>query len=531
MHRLLLQLSCLFVCSFCLAQDAPLWMRYPAISPDGETIVFSYKGDLYRVDRQGGQAYPLTLHNAHEFMPVWSADGKHIAFASDRYGNYDVFVLPAEGGKAQRLTHHSADDHPSAFAPDGKSVLFSSARLDAFSNQQFPSRVLPELYEVPAEGGRVRQVLTTAAQQASYNRDGSLIVFHDRKGYEDPFRKHHQSSVTRDLWSYNTQTGEYLQLSQFAGEDRHPIVAPDQQHIYYLSEEKGDFNIFKMALDKAGKSEQISFFEKHPVRSLSISNDGLMCFGFNGEIYTMQEGQKAQKVSIKIAADARYNDEKIVEVKSDITEMALSPNGKEVAFVVHGEVFVASIKKGTTKRITNTPEQERSVSFSPDGRAILYASERNGSWNVYHSALTRESESYFFNSTVLKEEVVIDSPAEEFQPAYSPDGKEVAYLEERTALKVVNLASKKVREISPQNKNYSYSDGDQHYKWSPDGKWFFLNFLQDQSWTDQAGLVSADGTGEIINLSKSGYGANSPRWEMDGKMMLYFSSRDGMKNH
>ncbi|MEN0005697.1 MAG: S41 family peptidase [Bacteroidota bacterium] len=531
MKRLFIHLVLLLTTTVVLAQEVPLWLRYPAISPDGATILFTYKGDIYRVPTAGGPAVPITLHNARDYMPVWSHDGKQIAFASDRYGNYDVFIIPAEGGTAERLTYHSASDYPSDFSADNSKVLFTSSRQDAALNQQFPSGVLPELYQVPAKGGRVGQVLTTAAELARCSADGQTIVFHDRKGYEDAFRKHHTSSVTRDVWSYDVKTEAYTKLTDFEGEDRNPILAPDQQHIYYLSEANGDFNIHKMALDKPGKGTQISFFENHPIRSLSMSKAGLLCFSYNGELYTMREGQKAQKVVVSISADARYNEQRIVDVKSDIRDMALSPNGKEVAFVVRGEVFVASVKEGTTKRITSTPEQERNVSFSPDGRSILYAGERDGSWNVYQTSLTRDVEKYFFSSTVLKEEAVIATAAEEFQPAYSPDGKEVAYLEERTALKVLNLESKKVRQITTKESNYSYSDGDQYYEWSPDGKWFLLNFLQPNQWTDQAGLVSSDGTGEIINLSKSGYGAYSPQWKMDGQMMLYFSSRDGMKNH
>src|SRR5215204_7520702 len=101
------------------AQNNPLWLRYPSISPDGKTIVFSYKGDLYKVASTGGDASPLTLHEAHDFMPVWSRDGKWIAFASDRYGNFDVYVMPAGGGEAKRLTYHSANDIPYDFTPDG----------------------------------------------------------------------------------------------------------------------------------------------------------------------------------------------------------------------------------------------------------------------------------------------------------------------------------------------------------------------------------------------------------------------------
>ncbi len=513
------------------AQGEALWLRYPAISPDGNTIVFSYKGDLWKVATKGGTATPLTLHEAHDFQPVWSSDGSNIAFSSNRYGNFDVYVMPSTGGSATRLTYHSSSDYPSCFTPDNQSVVFTSSRLDDANNQQYPSGVLPELYKISVVGGMPRQIITTPAQGVSYNSSGSIMVFHDRKGYEDEFRKHHTSSVARDIWKYEKKTGKYTKLSDFNGEDRNPVFSPDEQSLYYLSESSGSFNVHKMALNAPGKSIQVTHFRSHPVRTLSISDNGVMCLSYNGELYTLKEGSEPQKVSIFASADNRYNPDKIVSVNKKITEMAVSPNGKEIAFLHRGEVFAASIKEGTTKRITNTPEQERSISFSPDGKSILYAGERNGSWNLYQTSLAREEEKYFFNSTILKEEALIETAAEEFQPAYSPDGKEVAYLEERTALKVLNLESKKTRTIMPADKNYSYSDGDQHYNWSPDSKWFLVEFLQDRQWIGQCGLVSATGGKEVVNLTNSGYSNFGPTWAMDGKMMVWGSDRDGMKNH
>ena len=144
-----------------LAQNEASWLRYPSISPDGGTIVFTYKGDLYTVPSTGGTAAPLTMHEAHDFMPVWSPDGKQVAFASDRYGNFDVFVIPATGGEAKRLTYHSSGEMPYSFSPDGKTVLFGAARLDAAANRQFPTGSMPELYSVSVNGGRISQVLTT----------------------------------------------------------------------------------------------------------------------------------------------------------------------------------------------------------------------------------------------------------------------------------------------------------------------------------------------------------------------------------
>jgi tricorn protease len=505
------------------------WLRYPAISPDGKTIAFSHRGDIYVVPTAGGPAQPLTVHPAYDFMPVWSNDGKTLAFASDRYGNMDIFRLPVAGGEAVRLTWHSYGEFPYCFSPDDQFVLFGSTQADDPANQQFPSGVLPELYQVPVAGGRPRLVLTTPAQDARISTDGSVLIFHDRKGYEDEFRKHHTSSVARDIWKYETGTGRYTRLSDFPGEDRNAVFAPGEGEICFLSERSGSFNIWKTDLE-GREPVQLTRFDRHPVRSLSISRDGTLCFSYDGRLYTLREGEEPRLLQVRISQDLATNEERMLPAKGEISEMSLSPGGKEVAFVHRGEVFVASVQNGTTRRITDTPEQERSVSFSPDGRSLLYAGERDGSWNIYRTDLAREDEKYFFQATVLSEQIVISTDADEFQPAWSPDGKEVAFLEDRTTLKVIDLSSKTVRTILPGDQNYSYSDGDQHYAWSPDGQWFLVQFLQPRQWISQAGLVSSRGGAEPVNLTLSGYSDGSPRWALGGKAMLWFSDRDGMKN-
>jgi len=503
----------------------PLWMRYPAISPDGERIAFSYKDDLYTVPAKGGLAVQLTSHPAYDFKPVWSPDGKYIAFASDRFGNFDVFLVPSRGGEPRRLTYNSAGQTPNCFTRDGKHVVFSAAMDDHYKNVQFPSGILSELYQVSINGGRVKQILATPAEEARLDRSGSFIVYQDRKGYENIWRKHHTSSVTRDIWKHDFSTGKNTKLTTFNGEDRCPVLTADEKGFYYLSEREGSFNVFSQSLRASAPAVQLTFHAKHPVRFLSAAGDTL-CYGYNGEIYLKKGRENPGKVKVEIRRDKKINSLEPGRLTSGATEMCVSPDGKEIAFIIRGEVFVTAVDYATTKRVTNTPGQERSVSFSPDGRSLLYAAERGKSWNLYRTDLG-EDDLNFTNSIILTEKPVLITDTEVFQPHFSPDGKEVAYLEERTTLKVLNLESGKTRTVLPGKYNYSYADGDQHYQWSPDGRWFLVHFLSEGRWSYESGLISAGGDGELINLTRSGFEDYVPRWSLDGTAMTWFSNKYG----
>ncbi|MEE4273533.1 MAG: hypothetical protein V2I67_17800, partial [Thermoanaerobaculales bacterium] len=267
------------------AEDEALWLRYPSISPDGETVAFSYRGDIWTVSTDGGEASRLTVHAAHEFMPVWSHDGQNIAFASDRYGNYDVFVMPASGGAATRLTFHSADDHPTSFAPDDSSVLFWAGRLDAPAMVGYPrGGDQPELYAAAIAGGIPEQLLTTPAKFAVWDAAGDRLAYSDEKGLETDLRKHDNSSFARDVWLYDAASGSHTRLTDFGADDRNPVWAPGEQVLYYLSERSGDFNVWSLVL---GGSEpvQITDHDTHPVRSLSISDGGDLCYSWDGVIW------------------------------------------------------------------------------------------------------------------------------------------------------------------------------------------------------------------------------------------------------
>ena len=512
------------------AQESPKWLRYPSISPDGSQIVFTYKGDLYTIPTSGGKANQLTFHEAHDFMPVWSKDGSKIAFASDRYGNFDVYIMSAMGGDAKRLTYHSNDEMPYSFSAEDKTVIFGGVRQDLAEHRQYPTGSQPELYQVAIGGGRVDQVWTLPAEFVQVSSDGSKMIYHDKKGGENEWRKRHQSAITRDIWVYDAASNTHKMITDFSGEDRNPVFAPGEKEVYYLTEEKGSFNVQKMSLDNPSQKTVLTSLKDFPVRFLSISKNGLMSFSYDGELYTLKEGEQPKKVAVSITTQRISNPDSYISINGGVREMSISPDGKEIAFIARGEVFVTSVDGSLTKRITNTPQQERFVQFAPDGKSVVYASERDGKWQIYQTKRTREKdEIFFFASTLLQEEVLVSSDVDNYQPLISPDGKKLAYIEGRRTLKVLDLAAKTSVTLMTPEQLFTMGDGDQYFTWSPDSKWLLAEFNPTMS-NGEVVLLDATGKKAMENLTQSGYGDSRPKWVNGGKQLIWFSNRDGLKS-
>lgn len=500
-----------------------LWFRNTAISPNGQQIVFTYNADIYVVSVNGGKATRITSHSAYDTKPVWSHDGSKIAFSSNRHGNFDIFVMDINGANLKRLTYHSADDWATDFSKDDNAVWFNSIRLDNEKSLLFHR--LGELYSVSLDATLPTQLLSLPAYEARNNADGD-ILFEEIKGYEDEWRKHHTSSVTRDIW-IKKAAGAYTKLSDYNGEDRDPVFGPGDT-IYYLSEKYGTMNVVRSSLSKPSETEQISRFKMHPVRHLSISNNEVLCYNFNGQIYTQKPNEAARLISVDVSGDRSLLQNELLFVNDDVEEMVVSPSGKELIFIFRGDVFATSVDGSLTRRLTHTPEQERQIDISADGRTIVYAGERNNSWNLYTQTLANKEEKYFTNAIYLKEEVLLENEKETFQPKFSPNGEAVGFLEDRTKLKTIDLKSKEITSIHNGERHFSYADGDQDFEWSPDGKWFAITFFPERYWVGEIGIISANGDQKLINVSKSGFSDYAPQWSKDGSILYWASDRSGM---
>ncbi len=507
----------------------PLWLRYPAVSPDGGTIAFCHAGQIWRVDAAGGEASPLTSGEFYSVRPVWSPDGKQIAFSSTVHGNPDVYVMPAEGGEIRRLTYHSQIDVPYAFSGDGRQVYFNSRRLGSADAPHIDAFLAAEqLFQVPAAGGRPRLLVPTPALEVSTSPDGMQLLYENHPTWENEFRKGSKGDGARDIWLYDTASGQHTRQTHSASEDRDAVWAPDGKSFYFLSERDGSFNIYQAELGSAETAKAVTDYTEHPVRFVSVAEDGTLVFGYDGEIYRRPAGAKrAERVPVTVRQGSLVQGPFIAPVNAYITELAVAPDGKEVAIIARGEVFVVSALTGLVRRITDTPEHEGGLSYGPEGKTLLYACERDGDSDIFEASLSPNAQS-FLNPGAIVETRIVDTDGDALKPAYSPDGSRIAYFQNRDRLQVFSRADGTTVEPLPKGSFYSYTDDDLEFRWSPDGRWLTTIRGSGVAQTDVI-MLDASAKAPPINISNSGYNDKMPMFSAGGKVVVWASGRDGLR--
>lgn len=525
--------SSLLFLSAAASAAAPTWLRQPAVSPDGKFIAFTHAGQLWRVPAEGGEAVSLTSALFRAGSPVWSPDSATLAFSADRHGNPDVFLMPATGGEVKRLTFHSSPDLPTAFTSDGTSVLFTSMRLgDARADfggadGGAGGGATIQLYSVPSTGGRERIVIPIPALDASPSPDGRHLLYTDLRSSENEWRKHAVSEATRDIWVFETKEKTHRRFTDWRGEDRDATWSADGKTVYWLSERSGSFNVWKQSTAEGAKPEQVTFHEKHPARFLSLSRGNDLVYGYDGEIWKLPHGAKEPvKVAVHISQGSLLDGPTFVDMKAQASEIAVSRDGTQIAVIARGEVFVIDPASGKTRRVTDTPQHERNLSFRPDGKALLYVSERDGRYDVFESSPAPADAAGFFSPGALKETRLTSTPSDIVEPAYSPDGTRIAYLEDRTQLVVMDLATKATVTVMPKGLSFSYQDGDMPFVWSPDGRWLVATTGSAAAQTDLH-WIDASGEKPPFNLTQSGFDDSGPEFSPDGRTLYFLSTRTG----
>ncbi len=504
----LIFLAILFSFGETFSANALIFPRTPAPSPDGQQIAFSLQGDIWLVQKDGGQARRLTANPGYDYAPKWSKDGRQIAFSSDRYGNDDVFILSLDGGTVKRLTYFSNPDRVEQWAPDGKSILFSSRRNFYYHRN-------PVTYQVPVTGGTPFEVIPEYTQQGRLSPDGRYMVF--VRGRADVFRKGYRGSSNTDIFLYDFQTKRYSQLTDFEGNDLFPIWSADGKTIYFASETDGTMNLWQMALDGSQK-QQLTFFKEDGIRYPEISANGtLIAFERQFDLYTFDVLTKqTQKIELKLPLDFVDNPYYYEKYTGKASEFSVSSDGITISFVLRGEIFVINKDGRFLNQLTHSPWRDEQVVWHPTNDTLAFVSDRAGNKNIYLLYSDDKEQKDLTRAVRFKLERLTDSELDEFNPRFSPDGKKIAFVRGKGDLIIKDLASGKEQTVI---KGWSTPD----FTWSPDGKWMAYS-VEDEEFNEDVYLHHLE-SGRRYNISKHPDNDYAPQWSADGRRLAFISRR------
>jgi tricorn protease len=486
-------------------------LRYPTYSKG--KIAFSYLGDIWIADENGSNAERLTDNTARDIYPRFSPDGSMIAFSSNREGNYDVYVIPAAGGKAKQLTFHTAADNVVGWTPDGKKIVFSSTR----GNGAFPS--VATLWEVPLDGGIETPIDTDWGSYASFSADGSKMAFSRHPGVWS--RKHYRGSYAVDLWVEDLAAKKFTKLGDpdYKGNYLWPMygnggeiyfvadILPNEKGIKFGGPEvmKSVNNIWKIS-DRGGKPVQVTHHEDGNLYFPSISADGkAIVYEDNFGIWKLDTATgKTSEIRVEIKTDVKENPTELLTVNNEAEAFHLSPSNRRAAVVSHGEIFTIATDRGEVQRVSETPWKEQDPRWSPDGKWIAFVSDRSGREEVYISDE--------LGKDVKK---LSDFDCDKTNIVWAPDSKSLLYSGSDHILRRVEIESGKTDVVV--SSNAGNINGAQ---FSPDGKWISYskpdNLLRNHVWVRELATGQEHQIGGEDFLSSTG-----AKWTADGKRLLF----------
>ena len=494
-----------------LVQAEAKLLRYPAYSKG--KVAFSYLGDIWIANENGSGAERLTDHKARDICPRFSPDGNWIAFSSNRTGNYDVFVMPSTGGKPRQLTFHSADDVAVGWTSDGKGILFQSAR----GNGAFPN--VTTLFEVSADGGLEKPVSTDWGSWGSFSPDGSKLAFTRHPGAL--FRQHYRGSYAVDLWLMDVAAKKFSKLGDedYKGNYLWPMYGHNGE-IYYVADElpneknikfggpevmKSANNIWRIS-EKGGKPLQVTHHTSGNLFYPSMSADGkTIVYEENFGLWKLDVATgKSTEIRVDIKSDAKENDLDLVTLSNEANSFHLSPSTKRAAISAHGEIFSIATDRGEVQRVTETGWREETPRWSPDGKWIAFISDRSGREEVWIADELGRN---------LKQ--LTDADCEKAPPVWSPDSKSMLWFgsDHKLRLLTVDTGATEVLATNPKGDIDSA-------EFSPDGKW--VSYAKEDPLSRSRIYVrELAGGAEHLVGGEDILIATGAKWTPDGKKLLF----------
>ena len=479
----------------------------PALS--AKHLAFSYAGDLWVANVDGSGVRRLTSDVGEESNPVFSPDGKLIAFNGQYEGNTDVYVVPVEGGVPKRLTYHPGPDRVQAFTPDGKAVLFTSPRA-AFENRH------TQLFTVPVEGGVETQLPIPNADRAAYSPDGKFIVYNPHRPAFQQW-KHYRGGTFSQLWIYNVANHSVDKIPQPStrSNDVDPMWIGDT--IYFRSDRDGEFNLYGYDVKSKGLNILTSF-KDFPVLGAAAAasiNGGKIVFEQAGYLHALDIASgNVKRLVIGVAADLAASRPHFVKGMKYARATSLSPTGARVAMEFRGEIVTVPAEKGDVRNLTNTfAANERSPIWSPDGKSIAYFSDESGEYELHVRAQDGKGSAKKF---------ALHGAGYYDRPAWSPDNKKILYTDNSHSLYVIDLASGVSKKIASEP---LYSPRKTiRGSWSPDSRWIAYG-LNSLSYIQSVNVYSLE-QDKSYAITDGLSDVSQPVFDKSGKYLYFFSSTD-----